>query len=585
MVRMGRGSTLDLNTYFNSFYEQFWIERTTARSFSWQLHMRGYFNIKIFRERYNKKPVLLAESVVRQTSDSDKITLKLPYSEGPCTDLGRIYLQFNAIEDGEFLGGRLVTETKPHGEVILGLISVTYKKEVFIRALIDQWARDEALIKKNTAFFVVDNGSTLDQSEFTDARLRIIPNRNLGGSGGFNRGLLEASDHGGFTHYLLMDDDILIDAESILRLITFYEYAAEEYSVAGTMLDINDPMHFLGYGGTFGAIANGRKDPIFFMRSMNANYRLDRPNNLNAMFAKEAPLDFAGFWFYGFPAAWLKQSGYIMPFFIHSDDIEFCLRQRLRHGKTITCLPSVAVWHHSHTTRTADYRPQAHIIYYNIRNMTATYFLHGNIPVLRLIAALTLEFIKQLLTFNYEQAAWIALAVRHAIEGPDFLSKTDPASLHETIREKFSGLNDSHKSSAPVSRSEIMNLFRPPPRTFWRKCAAIATLNGHLIPDALLKEGPVLFFDGQWQRLFGFKKSLLAQDASDLLEFRMRRRICLQLLAEWIGLCLKLLFAGRRLKTAWREAQTTLTEPGFVRKFTGKDDRINHPDEIPQSSV
>jgi len=54
MVRMGRGSTLDLNTYFNSFYEQFWIERTTARSFSWQLHMRGYFNIKIFRERYNK---------------------------------------------------------------------------------------------------------------------------------------------------------------------------------------------------------------------------------------------------------------------------------------------------------------------------------------------------------------------------------------------------------------------------------------------------------------------------------------------------------------------------------------------------
>jgi len=48
--------------------------------------------------------------------------------------------------------------------------------------------------------------------------VQLIPNKNVGGSGGFARGLVEALQENTYSHFLFMDDDIELDSESIYRL-------------------------------------------------------------------------------------------------------------------------------------------------------------------------------------------------------------------------------------------------------------------------------------------------------------------------------------------------------------------------------
>jgi len=38
--------------------------------------------------------------------------------------------------------------------------------------------------------------------------VQLIPNKNVGGSGGFARGLVEALQENTYSHFLFMDDDI-----------------------------------------------------------------------------------------------------------------------------------------------------------------------------------------------------------------------------------------------------------------------------------------------------------------------------------------------------------------------------------------
>ncbi len=53
-----------------------------------------------------------------------------------------------------------------------------------------------------------------------NGKLRVINQSNLGGSGGFARGMFEAVENGS-DYVLLMDDDIVVEPESIIRLLTF----------------------------------------------------------------------------------------------------------------------------------------------------------------------------------------------------------------------------------------------------------------------------------------------------------------------------------------------------------------------------
>ena len=106
--------------------------------------------------------------------------------------------------------------------VSLHLCTTTFKKEDYILPNI-QLLKDTVLagndsLAKNLWIHVVDNGRTLPVEELETEHVMVHPNLNVGGAGGFTRGMLEAMDHKEKpTHVLLMDDDVMILPESLIR--------------------------------------------------------------------------------------------------------------------------------------------------------------------------------------------------------------------------------------------------------------------------------------------------------------------------------------------------------------------------------
>jgi GT2 family glycosyltransferase len=64
---------------------------------------------------------------------------------------------------------------------------------------------------------VVDNANNVDFDEPPCDDLNVVPNRNLGGAGGFARGLMWLRQQCWATHVLFMDDDISLETEALAQ--------------------------------------------------------------------------------------------------------------------------------------------------------------------------------------------------------------------------------------------------------------------------------------------------------------------------------------------------------------------------------
>ena len=87
---------------------------------------------------------------------------------------------------------------------------------------------------------VIDNGRTLDAETLSGDGVRVFPNKNVGGAGGFARGMIEAMRlEKPATHVLLMDDDVQISTESLKRTYQLLSIVNDEYKdsyVSGAMM-------------------------------------------------------------------------------------------------------------------------------------------------------------------------------------------------------------------------------------------------------------------------------------------------------------------------------------------------------------
>ena len=91
----------------------------------------------------------------------------------------------------------------------------------------------DSYFKNKVSLNVVDNSQNLPEID----GVNIIPNENLGGSGGFTRGLMHLKENGSYTHCLFMDDDASCEVEGIKRTISFLEHALDhKTALAGAML-------------------------------------------------------------------------------------------------------------------------------------------------------------------------------------------------------------------------------------------------------------------------------------------------------------------------------------------------------------
>ncbi|MDF5715358.1 MAG: glycosyltransferase, partial [Rhizonema sp. NSF051] len=237
-VVLHKGSKISFDTYFNSFYENFYTKYTILHSLYYLLKLEGEFETNVYREFYeSSKKELLFSQKFQQCQLSDYVKVSLPELRQD-KEAGRIYLEITCLsEQGLFTEGLVVTEQEKQRDVSLGIVTCTFKKEVYVKNTVNAILQDSLLQDKQFKVFVVDNGKTLNKGDFEIDKVKLISNRNVGGAGGFTKGLIEALQEGIYTHFLFMDDDIELDSEVIYRLFSLYEYAKQDFSVSGSMLD------------------------------------------------------------------------------------------------------------------------------------------------------------------------------------------------------------------------------------------------------------------------------------------------------------------------------------------------------------
>ena len=120
-----------------------------------------------------------------------------------------------------------------------------------------------------SAVYVVDQGAdTVDSRDgFAAVRdalgsaLRYLRQPNLGGAGGFTRGIFEAvrNETAEGTNLLLMDDDVRLEPDTVLRVRALADRADQTVIVGGQMLNLLHPERLLRGRGDRGPVRPGRR--------------------------------------------------------------------------------------------------------------------------------------------------------------------------------------------------------------------------------------------------------------------------------------------------------------------------------------
>ena len=120
------------------------------------------------------------------------------------TKKGMLFVLIEAYEDTKIFGGYFGTNDEPKNEVNLGIVITHFNRKQYVIPAIKRLKEElieDNLYKNNIELIVVDNSQNLPDLQYKG--IKIIPNDNLGGSGGFARGLIHLSENSKFTHCLL----------------------------------------------------------------------------------------------------------------------------------------------------------------------------------------------------------------------------------------------------------------------------------------------------------------------------------------------------------------------------------------------
>ena len=419
-ISLERNETLSLNTYFNSFYELFYAKHTILTSPYCVLNLKGNFKIQIYREQHGKSKKLISKCEYEECKKENGIKIAMPDLHNNEIK-GRVYLEITCLgENGLFCGGYIATNQDKDKEVALGIIICTFKRENNVKKIIKTILEDNNLANKDYEVLIVDIGKTIKQDTFQNKKVRLIANKNSGGSGGFARGLIEALRNQKYTHFLLMDDDIEFDSESIYRLFSLYEYGREDFAIAGSMMDLYEKNTLVEAG----ALCH-RRISAFMPTLLKNRLSLQNPTNLNYLLVEEKP-DYGGFWFFSFSKKVISKIGLPSPFFIRRDDMEFCLRVKKHSQREIIPFPSIAVWHKVEFAITDTY--------YIIRNSLILQAIHYDFGYFRTIGDLTWRLLNwHILRFDYNSAESFIKGFEDYLKGPKFIKNIDPEANHSDV--------------------------------------------------------------------------------------------------------------------------------------------------------
>lgn len=548
-LTLGPGAALRFDSYFNALSIGKWHGHCHLSGLFLGLLGRGLVELRVVLALPERSWEVLHCDLLRLDPAQEQVLDLSHYRDHG--GQGVLFFELRALEPQEtvsFHAARFMTRARPGPGPELAICITTYRREAAVARTV---ARLQAFIARfdhgaRLQLFVVDNGARLDLPAAPG--LRCLPNRNLGGAGGFARGLAEA-EAAGASHCLFMDDDAAFAVENIARTYAFLALARQDSTaLAGAMIDNSHKWRMWENGALF----DRRCQPLF-----NGTDLRDTGQIIAMEFASHTappPNLYGGWWYFAFPLARVRHRPF--PFFVRGDDISFSLANRF----AIVTLNGLAAFQDDFSEKESPLT-----LYLDLRSHLVHHLVFPMLDRGRTgTAGVALRFVlRSLARFHYETAEAQLLAWRDVLQGPRFFAENPDMAAR---RQRIAGLvrNEAWQTldtPAPPAAPHRPGRGAVSARLFaW-------SLNGHLLPffgrwgaHVVLTAGQ----RGQMHPAWGAARITYvstARDRSYTVRIAPRRGLALALRAGALGL--RFIWRYKALRTAYRAAYPHLTGQDF----------------------
>ena len=532
-LRLGQGESASFDTYFGCFSYPIYRKYTAVKNVIVSVTVSGDCYIELCLFDGERETLIGKEAVLDGTAELEADITALP-------DIGIIYPRVRAKSEA------VIRKVEYHADVEqrdirTAIAFCTYRREEALKGNLKRLLSYKPL--QTEKIFVIDNGGTLEGIE--SERVSLIKNRNAGGSAGFTRGIIEARN-AGFSHVILMDDDVEVFPESLERTVSLLSLLRPEYKgahVSAAMLRSTRPtvQHELGArldGGRIVSLKNG----------LDMKSRRSLIENLI-----DEGAQYGAWWCFALPLSDADLHGLPMPFFIKFDDVEYGLRT-VSEKAPVIAMNGVAVRHEDF-----DLKYSPHLEYYNIRNNLITGTIHGRVGLREAISRLIKSVGKSILLYRYDTAELMMRAYGDFLSGAGCLSLIDPEALN---REVMKSVPRAEKIDKRMLRLELKHR---KPSSLSKKAILFLTLGGHLLPSFLLEDTPSVtqYHVTSVGDVFLRRTSIQYKNGSEGYIYKRSFSRFLKCSARAFLLFFKAVFTFGRAKRSYLEAMPHLTSEDF----------------------
>ena len=468
--------------YFNLFYLEKHHKYCDIDELSLELKTCGVKQIRIMHDR----------EVIKEIEASERMSIRLPYSE---YETGVFWFAAEPIEgdnatgladrkwsvEGHFEGiasGQQGTDngdSRSAQQIELAVNICTFKREPYVirnmKSLIS-WTTSTDIdgqrpeVADHMHVFIVDNAkSLLTNQEFVeatgkwlanntdgqkDALIRVIPNANTGGTGGFSRGMEEAMERQeelGLTHLLMMDDDAVFDPEVFVRLYGFLSLLKSEHrdiTVGGALMreDYQYIQHAAGERyGQFKVYNDHLMADLRDFEVCTSDWMTGTSDEHRV---------YGAWWCCCYNMSAITRENMPLPIFVHHDDIQFGLRHQ-RAGRGVVFLNGIGVWHQGFETVFPGVKQ-----YYNMRNSLITAALYEPDFLKKNIKKWAIKrYIGMLISYRYGDCEFVYRGLLDFLKGRKWLMASDPEAIHKELMATYKSICPFEKTDKAMAQDKL----------------------------------------------------------------------------------------------------------------------------------
>ena len=476
-----KGAELSFDTSFGVFAAGRWKRLTSVDCLSVTVHASGSGRIELVGVRSVVRGLSLQEKIVASSgiSSSGKTTLEVP--DFAKTSIGTYFIRVSAEQsDVVVSGGHWTTTTTAPREVRLSLSITTFNRQDYVKptvAKVLQLVENVDSLRDRMRILVVDNARNINFDTAPNAPITVVQNPNLGGAGGFARGIIHLRDEGWSTHVLLMDDDITLEPEALVRTFALFTFARDANLCShGAMLSEEQAWMQFEAGSKY------RWRSLYPLRAIGREDDL-RERKLALRDAHEKKFAYTAWWYTAFPISITRDNP--LPVFVRGDDVAFGLMHTGKHSVTMN---GVIVWH-------ADFglKNNPSSLFYEKRNFaivdTLVFANHHWWHLARRFIALSF---RNLFSMRYASVEYMIRGVRAYLAGPEALMATDHSALHDELRK----VTEEKPGPLPAELAAVA-ITKPRPKAIRLIgfALAIPLVGGYILPKIMrrdvLKTAPI----------------------------------------------------------------------------------------------